>query len=103
MVRDAGFDKALFKVPQSRTRIVLQPVKKIRGAKQKNKRKFYFLLDLWCATRDLNPHAVAKEPKSFVSANSTSRARCVIFYYYTPEKQLIQYQISQIKRQIFGL
>ena len=28
----------------------------------------------WCAARESNPHAGAKDPKSFVSANSTSRA-----------------------------
>lgn len=29
----------------------------------------------WYAVRDLNPHAGAKDPKSFVSANSTNRAK----------------------------
>ena len=95
-------DLTRHEVPQSRTRLVLQPIKKICGEKHKTK-KILFSFVLWCATRDLNPHAVAKEPKSFVSANSTSRAQCLIFYYYTPEKQLIQYQISQIKRQILYL
>ena len=32
----------------------------------------------WCARRDLNPHALALEPKSSVSANSTTGA-CLFF------------------------
>lgn len=33
------------------------------------------LRSFWCALRDLNPHALALEPKSSVSANSTKGAR----------------------------
>ena len=77
MVRDAGFDKARSAAEQNKF-LFCNPSKKICGEKQKTK-KISFSFVLWCATRDLNPHAVAKEPKSFVSANSTSRAYCAIF------------------------
>ena len=102
MVRDAGFDKARSAAEQNKFCSATHQ-KNLRRETENKKKISFSLFVLWCATRDLNPHAVAKEPKSFVSANSTSRARCVIFYYYTPEKLLIQYQISQIKQQIFGL
>ena len=33
----------------------------------------------WCAWRDLNPHGLPLEPKSSVSANSTTGARIISF------------------------
>lgn len=43
---------------------------------------------LWCAWRDLNPHALALEPKSSVSANSTTGAYVINFFRFAPESML---------------
>ena len=47
------------------------------GFKSPSKKEKKTLRSFWCALRDLNPHALALEPKSSVSANSTKGAYIV--------------------------